>query len=185
MLVGYARVSPVDSIAALQSQNGELRAAGAAKVYGEHASATAPERPVLAACMAALEDGDTLVVTGPDRLGTLAQFVSIYAPLQRRGVGVFLLSWPLDSWDRLDHTVKTKLETLGRVVAWDRALVAEIAREAAAADKHRIGRRPIAASKKAEILRLHDAGLGAGRIARRVCVGRTSVWRVVSAALAA
>ena len=30
----YARVSPMDPIAALQRQNGELRAAGAAKVYG-------------------------------------------------------------------------------------------------------------------------------------------------------
>jgi DNA invertase Pin-like site-specific DNA recombinase len=185
MLVGYARVSPVDSIAALQSQNGELRAAGAAKVYGEHASATAPERPVLAACMAALGDGDTLVVTKPDRLGTLAEFVSIIVTLQRRGVGVSVLSWGLDTWDWMDHTLKPRLETLGRVVVWERALAAEIAREAAAADKHRIGRRPIATSKKAEILRLHDAGLGAGKIARRVGVGRTSVWRVVSEALAA
>jgi DNA invertase Pin-like site-specific DNA recombinase len=85
----------------------------------------------------------------------------------------------------MDHTLKPRLETLGRVVVWERALAAEIAREAAAADKHRIGRRPIATSKKAEILRLHDAGLGAGKIARRVGVGRTSVWRVVSEALAA
>jgi hypothetical protein len=100
-------------------------------------------------------------------------------------VGVFLLSWGLDTWDRLDHTVKTKLETLGRVVAWERLVAAEVARETAEAGKHRIGRRPIATSKKAEILRLHDAGLGAGKIARRTGVGRTSVWRVVSAALAA
>jgi hypothetical protein len=66
------------------------------------------------------------------------------------------------------------------VVAWERALAAEIAREAAEAIKHRIGRRPIATSKKAEILRLYDAGLGAGKIARRVGVGRTSVRKTPS-----
>jgi DNA invertase Pin-like site-specific DNA recombinase len=176
----------VDPIAALQRQCGELRSAGAVgHIYAEQASAAAPKRDELSACLAFLEEGDTLLVTEPDRLGTLAQFVEIYATLQRRGVGVFLLSWGLDSWDRPDHTVKTKLETLGRMVAWDRALAAEVAREAAEANKHRIGRRPIASSKKAEILRLHDAGVGAGKIARRVGVGRTSVWRVVSAALAA
>jgi DNA invertase Pin-like site-specific DNA recombinase len=84
MFVGYARVSPIDPIAALQRQNGELRAAGATKVYGEDASVAAPERPVLAACLAALRDGDTLVVTKPDRLGTWAQFVEIMRPY--RGV---------------------------------------------------------------------------------------------------
>ena len=150
MLVGYARVSPLDRIAALQRQNGELRAAGAAKVYGEDASVGAPKRPVLAACLAALGEGDTLVVTSPDRLGTLAEFVTIIVTIQRRGVGVSVLSWGLDTWDWMDHTLKPRLETLGRVVAWDRALAAEIAREAAEAVKHRIGRRPIASSKKAE-----------------------------------
>ena len=102
MLVGYARVSPVDPISALQRQCGELRGAGVVgHIYAEQVSAAAPERDELAACLAFLEEGDTLVVTKPDRLGTPAQFVEIYATLQRRGVGVFLLSWPLDSWDRL------------------------------------------------------------------------------------
>ena len=114
MLVGYARVSPLDPISALQRQCGELRAAGAVgHIYAEQVSAAAPERAELAACLAALGDGDTLVVTRPDRLGTLAQFVTIYATLQRRGVGVFVLSWRLDSWDRLDHTVKLSLRRWG------------------------------------------------------------------------
>jgi DNA invertase Pin-like site-specific DNA recombinase len=98
MLVGYARVSPVDPISALQRQCGELRSAGAVgHIYAEQASAAAPKRDELAACLAFLEEGDTLVVTSPHRLGALAEFVTIIATLQKRGVGVSVLSWGLNT----------------------------------------------------------------------------------------
>jgi hypothetical protein len=124
-------------------------------------------------------------VTSPDRLGTLAEFVMVLAALQKRGVDVSVLSPGLDTRHGMwAHTLKTRLETWDQVNRWQRELATESAREAAETVKHRIGRRPIPESKKAEILRLHDAGLGAEAIRRRVGVCRQSVWRVVRAALA-
>ena len=63
---GYARVSTKDQT--LASQDAQLHAAGAAKVYSETMSGARTDRPELAKVLKRLEAGDVLVVTRLDRL---------------------------------------------------------------------------------------------------------------------
>ncbi len=64
-LTGYARVSKEDQDLALQLDM--LRAAGCAEVFKEHASEASRTRPQLAAAVARVRWGDTLVVARIDR----------------------------------------------------------------------------------------------------------------------
>jgi predicted site-specific integrase-resolvase len=66
MIVGYARVSTDGQT--LDAQQGALRAAGATSVFSEKVSGAKTDRAQLAKAIAALAEGDTLIVTKLDRL---------------------------------------------------------------------------------------------------------------------
>jgi DNA invertase Pin-like site-specific DNA recombinase len=65
-IIGYARVSTDGQ--SLQSQTEALHLAGASKVYSEKQSGVRTDRPQLAKAIAALSEGDCLVVCKLDRL---------------------------------------------------------------------------------------------------------------------
>ena len=65
-LVGYARVSTGEQD--LAPQLDALRAAGCTELFEEHASGASRARPQLAAALARIRRGDTLVVARIDRL---------------------------------------------------------------------------------------------------------------------
>ena len=70
-LIGYARVSTSDQDADRQQQ--DLLQSGVRKddLYVDHGvSGARDKRPALDQCLAALHEGDTLVITTLDRLGT-------------------------------------------------------------------------------------------------------------------
>jgi DNA invertase Pin-like site-specific DNA recombinase len=64
--IGYARVSTDGQ--SLQSQTEALHTAGCGRVYSEKQSGAYTDRPQLAKAIAALAEGDTLVVCKLDRL---------------------------------------------------------------------------------------------------------------------
>ena len=66
MIIGYARVSTDGQT--LDSQQSALQAAGAEKVFAEKISGTVTDRKALAKAIAALGEGDVLLVTRLDRL---------------------------------------------------------------------------------------------------------------------
>ena len=66
MLIGYARVSTDGQT--LDAQEAALRTAGASKIFMEKISGARTDRKELAKALAALSDGDTLLVTRLDRL---------------------------------------------------------------------------------------------------------------------
>jgi len=66
MIIGYARVSTDGQT--LDCQQAELRQAGVEKIYSEKISGAITDRPVLAKAIAALGNGDCLIVTKLDRL---------------------------------------------------------------------------------------------------------------------
>ena len=68
-LVGYARVSTAEGRQLLDRQLDALNSAGCERVFEDHASGAAPERPNLAACLDYLRRGDVLVVLDLDRWG--------------------------------------------------------------------------------------------------------------------
>jgi DNA invertase Pin-like site-specific DNA recombinase len=71
MLVGYVRVSKSDGSQVLDLQRDALVEVGVepGRVYEDLASGRKDDRPGLAACVKALQPGNTLVVWKLDRLG--------------------------------------------------------------------------------------------------------------------
>ena len=87
-LVGYACVSTAEGRQVLDRQLDALNAAGCERVFEDHASGAAPDRPSLAACLDYLRRGDVLVVLDLDRLGRRAgELISLIDELDQRGIG--------------------------------------------------------------------------------------------------
>jgi DNA invertase Pin-like site-specific DNA recombinase len=87
MLIGYIRVSKSDGSQTLAPQRDMLLAAGVdpARIYEDLASGRRDDRPGLAACLKALQPGNTLVLWKLDRLGRdLKHLVTTVDELRRR-----------------------------------------------------------------------------------------------------
>ena len=94
MIVGYARVSTDGQT--LDAQQATLRLAGAEKVYSEKISGAVTDRPALAKALAALGNGDTLIVTKLDRLArSTRDLLNTLAEIAQRGASFKSLG---DSW---------------------------------------------------------------------------------------
>lgn len=107
MLIGYARVSTDEQDVA--SQVAGLVAAGVdeSRIYVDHGyTGRRTDRPALREAMAALRDGDELVVTKLDRLArSVPDLRSILDGLYTRGVRV-----------RIDRTVYDPNDPMGRLL---------------------------------------------------------------------
>src|SRR6516165_2922541 len=91
---GYARVSTDGQT--LASQDGQLHAAGCAKVYAEKVSGARSDRPELAKLLRRLESGDVLMVTRLDRLArSTRDLLNILHMLGERSIGFKSLA---DAW---------------------------------------------------------------------------------------
>jgi len=87
-LIGYARVSTAEQDTALQTD--ALRKAGCDKIFEDTASGAKAERPGLAAALAYVREGDTLVVWRLDRLGRSLPHLIETIGHCKRGVLVFV-----------------------------------------------------------------------------------------------
>ena len=97
-LVGYAPVSTAEGRQVLDRQLDALNAAGCERVFEDHASGAASERPNLTACLDYLRQGDVLVVLVLDRLGRRAgELITLIDKLDQRGIGFRALNSPMDT----------------------------------------------------------------------------------------
>lgn len=179
-LYGYARVSTLDQDLTLQET--ALRAAGCEVVRAEKASGTRREgRAELELLLTFLRPGDALVVTRIDRLArSLKDLQDIVADLKRRGIALKATEQPIDTGSAAG---KAFLDMLGVFAEFETNLRRERQLEGVALAKRRgayRGRKPCV--DRAEIRRLRtEEGLGATEIARRLGVGRASVYRALAA----
>ncbi len=185
MRVGYGRTSTVEQEAGLEAQHRDLEAAGCGKVFAERVSSVA-KRAQMEAAIDYVRDGDTLVVTKPDRLArSVADLLAIVARLEAKGVGLLVLSMGGQPVDTRSATGRLTLTILGAVAEFERALMLERQREgiAKAKDEGKYkGRVPTAQRQSAEVLKLKAEGVGATVIAERLGIGRASVYRIIGGA---
>ena len=188
MLVGYARTSTVEQEAGLEAQERELRAAGSGKVFAERVSSVA-KRAQLEAALDFVREGDTLVVAKPDRLArSVADMLAIVARLEAKGVALRVLSMGGSEVDTRTPTGRLMLTMLGAVAEFERALMLERQREGIAKAKTEgkyQGRVPTAQRQAADVLRLKADGVRPTDIAKRLGIGRASVYRILGEATAA
>lgn len=183
-MVGYARTSTVEQEAGLEAQERDLLAAGCEKLFSERVSSVA-QRPKLAEALSYLREGDALVVTKPDRLArSTADLLAIVQGLKAKGVALLVLSMGGQAVDTRTATGKMMLTMLAAMAEFERDLMLERQREGIAkakAEGRYQGRAPTARAKAEEIRKLHAEGVGATEIAKRLQIGRASVYRALIA----
>lgn len=183
MKIGYARVSTEDQLLDLQIE--ALRNAGCERIYEETKSAVHANRPTLGTALRSMRAGDVLVVWKLDRLGrSLQDLIRILGKLERRGIGFWSIS------DRIDTTTpagKLLFHITGAVAEFERALISERTKAGMLAARHRgsrMGRpRRLDDEDVAYALFLsRSERLSFAAIARKMKVGKATVWRAVSGA---
>lgn len=121
MLIGYARVSTQDQN--LELQVNALTKAGCKKVFDDKISGTRAERPGLAAALAMLREGDTLVVWKLDRLGrSVKHLVDLVGELHGQGVQFKSLT---DSIDTGTASGRFFFHVMASLAQMERELMAE------------------------------------------------------------
>jgi DNA invertase Pin-like site-specific DNA recombinase len=183
ILIGYCRTSSADQRAGLEAQERDLKAAGVEKLFSEQVSSVA-QREMLEAAIDFSREGDTLVVTRPDRLSRgVADLLSIIDRLEKKGVALRVLSFGGGVLDTSNATSKLILTVLAGTAAWERAVMLERQLEgiakAKAAGKYR-GRAPTARRQTETVRALHADGAKVAEIVRQVGISRASVYRCLS-----
>jgi DNA invertase Pin-like site-specific DNA recombinase len=183
ILAGYARTSTTDQQAGLGAQIRDLKAAGCEEIFSEQVSALG-QRDRLKEALRFVRRGDTLVACKPDRLArSTTDLLRIVEDLDRRSIGLIMLSMGGQRIDTRSPTGKLMVTMLGAVAEFERGLLLERQREGVAkakADGKYKGRKPTARAKAAEVLRLADEGLQRTEIAERLEIGVASVYRVLA-----
>jgi DNA invertase Pin-like site-specific DNA recombinase len=181
MLVGYARTSTLDQKAGLDAQRRDLEGAGCEKLFIEQVSSVnVAARQKLTEAVDFIRTGDTLVVTKLDRLARSVQhLMEILAAINAKGASLRIVAMGVDT---ATPTGKLMLTILGGIAEFEREIMLERQREgiakAKAEGKYR-GRNPTARAKSVEVQRLHNEGVGASEIAKRVGISRASVYRAL------
>ena len=120
MIVGYARVSTDGQ--SLDAQHAALTATGAEKVFAEKISGAVTDRRALAKAVAALAEGDVLLVTKLDRLArSTRDLLNTLAAIGDRGAGFRSLG---DPWaDTTTPHGRLMLTVLGGLAEFERHLI--------------------------------------------------------------
>lgn len=180
MQVGYARVSSVGQ--SLDIQNEALAQAGCEKVFAEKMSGrSTTDREQLALAIEFAREGDTFVVTRLDRLArSVGDLHRIIERLTEKKVAFRCINQ--SGVDTDTSTGRLMLSILGAVACFESDIRAERQREGVAkaklAGKYR--GRPTTISPDA-VKELRDQGLGATEIAKKLNIGRASVYRALAA----
>ena len=180
-MVGYARASSISQDTAIQEA--ALKAAGVEPdhLFVEKRTGTTTEgRDELAACLKHARRGDTVLVTKLDRLGRSVNDLSrVVADLEARGIGFKVLDQ--HGIDTTTSAGKLLFNMLSAFAEFETALRAERQRagiDKAKAEGRYTGRPP--EIDRAEIGRLKAEGLGATQIAKKLNIGRASVYRALA-----
>ena len=176
-IYGYARVSTTDQDLSLQTE--ALTAAGCDIIRSEKLSGTSRNgREELERLMEFIREGDTLLVTRIDRLArSIGDLQDIVRSLKAKGAALKATEQPIDTSTAAG---KAFLDMLGVFAEFETNLRRERQMEGIAKAKERgvyKGRK--ASIDSAEVVKLRGEGLGASEIAKKLGIGRASVYRVL------
>jgi DNA invertase Pin-like site-specific DNA recombinase len=177
--IGYARVSTDGQT--LDAQQAALTAAGCERVFAEKISGAVTERKALARAIAALAEGDTLVVCKLDRLArstrdllnTLAAVADVGATFKSLG----------DPWcDTTTPHGRLMLTVLGGLAEFERHLIlarTTEGRKRAQARGVRFGRKAkLTSHQRQEAIARREAGEALAEIGRSYNVSHSTISRL-------
>ena len=174
---GYARVSTTDQ--SLDIQIAALKAAGCEKIRSEKVSGTSTKgRQELQTLLDFVGAGDVLIVTRIDRLArSIGDLQDIVRALKAKGVALRATEQPIDTSTAAG---KAFLDMLGVFAEFETNLRKERQMEGIAKAKAvgvYKGRPPSVDSAKVQQLKAE--GWGPSQIARKLGIGRASVYRAL------
>ena len=178
MLYGYARVSTIDQDLTLQRS--ALKGAGCTVIRAEKASGTRRGgRTELQVLIEFLDEGDTLVVTRIDRLArSVKDLQDIVHELRARKVTLKATEQPIDTSTAAG---KAFLDMLGVFAEFETNLRKERQLEGIAKAKEAgVYKGRPASIDSAQVRALQAQGLGPTKIAKKLGIGRASVYRVLA-----
>jgi DNA invertase Pin-like site-specific DNA recombinase len=178
-IIGYARVSSIGQD--LDIQLAALKAAGCGVIRSEKVSGSSTTgRAELRNLLDFIRKGDTLVVTRIDRLArSIADLATIVRELEGKGATLKATEQPIDTSTAAGRAF---LQMLGVFAEFETAIRKERQAEGIAAAKAAgvyKGRPP--SINPDDVAALKAEGLGATEIARRLKIGRASVYRALDA----
>ncbi|HEY5306512.1 MAG TPA: recombinase family protein [Pseudolabrys sp.] len=178
--IGYARVSTAEQ--GLDVQEAALKTAGCEVIRAEKRSGTSTEgRAELKTVLDFLRPGDELVVTRIDRLArSIGDLQDIVREVRAKGASLKATEQPIDTSTAAG---KAFLDMLGVFAEFETNLRKERQLEGIAAAKAAgVYKGRPATIDAAKVAALKADGLGATEIAKRLGVGRASVYRLMNAA---
>jgi DNA invertase Pin-like site-specific DNA recombinase len=182
-VLGYARVSTGDG-QDVTSQKTALEALGAVVVFTETANGSSlVGRDQLEAVLRLLDKGDVLLALHPDRLARdTGDLLTIAKRVVERGA-ILRINDPAITFDGTDVMAEVMLTLFGMVAMMEKHFIKARQRRGIEAAKLKgnvyRGRQPTI--DPSAIIALRDQGLGATAIARRLNIGRASVYRALAA----
>jgi DNA invertase Pin-like site-specific DNA recombinase len=182
MIYGYARTSTDEQTTALQ--RAALERAGCEKIHEDKGiSGTVRKRPALARCLAALQEGDTLVVWKLDRLGrSLADLIALLDDLNSRGVKFQSLTEAIDTET---PTGRAMWQLIGVLAELERSLIVERTRAGVKEAQRRgvkFGRKPKLTPAQVQHAREQiEGGKPVRDVAALLGVDRATLYRALKA----
>jgi DNA invertase Pin-like site-specific DNA recombinase len=177
--IGYARVSTDGQT--LHAQTEALHACGCARIFAEKISGAYSDRPQLAKAIAALGEGDTLMVCKLDRLArSTRDLLNTLDAIGKAGASFKSLG---DPWaDTTTPHGRLMLTVLGGLAEFERHLILSRTAEGrtrAQANGVRFGRKPVlTAYQRAEALRRRAAGETLTEIAKSFNCSHMTIARL-------
>jgi DNA invertase Pin-like site-specific DNA recombinase len=178
-MIGYARVSTEGQT--LEAQLASVKAAGAEKVFAEKVSGSQTDRKQLQRAIAALSEGDVLLVTRLDRLArSTRDLLNVLATIAEKGAGFRSIA---DSWaDTTTAHGKLMITILGGLAEFERSLIlarTSEGRTRAMARGVRFGRKPkLTRHQIEEALARRNAGEALTEIGRSYNVSHSTISRL-------
>jgi DNA invertase Pin-like site-specific DNA recombinase len=180
MIIGYARVSTNGQT--LDAQIAQLKAAGATKIFKEKVSGAKTDREQLAKAIAALDDGDVLIVSRLDRLArSTRDLLNVLATIAAKGARFKSLG---DAWcDTTSAHGRLMLTVLGGLAEFERELIRQRTGEGRARARAQgvaFGRpSALTPHQQREARQRRAEGETLKSIARSYNVSRTSIMRLL------
>ena len=182
MIVGYARTSTSEQQAGFEAQLRDLKSHGCQKVFCEQVSSVNSSRLELSRAMEFVREGDVLVITRLDRLArSIADLTAIVAQIEAKGVALRILDMNIDT---SSPTGRLMMNLIGSIAQFEREIMLARQREGIAKAKAKglyRGRVPTARRQSSRVLELASTGAPAATIASELGIGRSSVYRILSA----
>ena len=179
MIYGYARVSTDGQ--SVQAQVAELLAAGCERVFSETASGAKADRSQLKRAVAALTDGDVLLVTRLDRLArSTRDLLNVLAAITEKKAQFRSLR---DAWaDTTTAHGRLMLTVLGGLAEFERDLIrsrSSEGRDRAKARGVKLGRRPtLSPAQRSFVAQQRANGESVRHLARVLGVSKATIGRI-------